>query len=145
MDMNTAFFLRKEDAKPRWLLVDAKGKTLGRLATQIAHALRGKDQAHYTPHADGGDYVIVINADHIVLTGNKWDEVFTRYSGYIGGQKETKKHEMKKKHPAFIVTHAVKGMLPKNKQSNELIKKLKVYAGAQHEHAAQKPVAVDLV
>ena len=138
MDMNKAFFLRKEDRDPVWKLVDAKGQTLGRLATRIADMLRGKDQVYFTSHTDSGDYVVVINADKIVLTGNKWeDKIYDRYTGWMGGYKVISAKDMQKRHPDHIITHAVKGMLPKNKLNRQIIKKLKVYTGDQHPHTAQ--------
>jgi len=139
MDMNTAFFQRKEDRKPQWWIVDGEGLVVGRLATQIADVLRGKDETFYTPHTDSGDYVVVINADKLVLTGNKMeDKTYDRYSGYIGGYKVTTAKEYQQKHPGYILEHAVKGMLPKNKLARQLIKKLKVYAGEQHPHEGQQ-------
>ena len=138
MSMNRAFYLRKEDRQPKWILVDAQDKVLGRLATQIADILRGKDRPEYTPHADAGDYVVVINAEKVKLTGNKKEQKkYVRYSGWIGGQKETSAEHMLVKHPTFIIEHAVKGMLPKNKLARQQIKKLKVYAGTEHPHKAQ--------
>jgi large subunit ribosomal protein L13 len=138
MDMNRAFFLRKEDMNPKWRLIDAEGQVLGRLATQIAEALRGKDKAFYTPHTDSGDYIVVINADKIVLTGNKMeDKEYARYSGWIGGLKITTAEEMLQKFPERIIKFAVKGMLPKNRLSRQILDKLKVYAGSKHPHIAQ--------
>lgn len=138
MDMNRSFNLRKEDATPGWRVIDAEGKVLGRLATQIADALRGKDKAFYTPHTDSGDYIVVINAEKIVLTGNKLEgKIYDRYSGWMGGYKVTSAKDMLAKKPEFLIEHAVKGMLPKNKLSDAIIKKLKVYAGSEHPHKAQ--------
>jgi len=141
MDMNRTFFLRKEDANPQWRLIDAKGKVLGRLATEIATILRGKDQAEFTPHTHSGDYVVVINASEVVLTGNKMDgKIYLTYSGYQGGQKSTTAREIMKKDPTRIIMLAVKRMLPainKSTLSRETLKKLKVYAGAEHPHIAQ--------
>jgi len=135
--MNKAFFLPKEQREPRWLIVDAKGLVLGRLATRIANALRGKDKAYFTPHTDSGDYVVVINADKVVLTGNKWnDKIYERYTGYIGGLRTATAKEVLKKHPTRLIKHAVEGMLPKNKLSDQIVKKLKIYASDQHPHAA---------
>jgi large subunit ribosomal protein L13 len=137
--MNKAYFLPVEHREPRWVLVDAAGQVLGRLATRIANSLRGKDKAIYTPHTDSGDYVIVINADKVVLTGNKWnDKIYERYTGYIGGLRETTAKELVKKHPTKLIEHAVKGMLPKNKLSDQILKKLKVYATPHHPHTAHK-------
>lgn len=138
MDMNKAFFLKKENRQPRWHKIDATGKVVGRLATEIANVLRGKNSALYTPHTDAGDYVVVVNADKAVLTGDKMtDKIYLRYSGWIGGQKSSTPAEMYIKHPDFVLTHAVKGMLPKNKLARTQIKKLKVYAGAENPHEAQ--------
>jgi large subunit ribosomal protein L13 len=138
MSMNRSFVLKKEERKPQWRLVDAEGKVLGRLATQVADALRGKDKPYYTPHTDSGDYVVVINADKIVLTGRKWeDKEYVRYSGWSSGKKVATAKEMKEKHPTQIIELAVKGMLPKNKLNRQIIKKLKVYVGAEHPHTGQ--------
>ena len=113
MDMNKAFFLRKEDANPQWRLIDAKGKILGHLATEIAVILRGKDQAEFTPHTHSGDYVVVINSAEIVLTGNKMDgKVYLTYSGYQGGQKSTTARQIMQKDPTKLLQLAVKRMLP---------------------------------
>jgi len=138
MNMNKAFYVRKEDRNPQWHVVDAAGQTLGRLSTGIADKLRGKDKPSYTPHTDTGDYVVVINAEKIVLSGDKLEQkTYVRYSGWIGGRKETTVRDMLKKHPTYIVEHAVKGMLPKNKLARQQIKKLKVYVGSEHPHKAQ--------
>ena len=138
MNMNRSFVLKKEERAPQWRLVDAEGKVLGRLATEVADALRGKDKPYYTPHTDSGDYVIVVNADKIVLTGNKWeDKEYVRYSGWMGGKKVATAREMKEKHPTMIIEMAVKGMLPKNKLSSQILKKLNVYVGAEHPNKAQ--------
>lgn len=138
MDMNKAFYLHKEDRNPQWRLIDAKDMILGRLATQIANALRGKDKPFFTPHDDAGDYVVVVNADKIKLTGNKWaGKIYDRYSGWMGGYSVTTAKEMLVKHPTHLVEHAVKGMLRRNKLNKEVIKKLKVYAGPEHPHIAQ--------
>jgi large subunit ribosomal protein L13 len=138
MDMNSLFFLRKEDRSPRWRVVDAEGKILGRLASEIADMLRGKDKAIYTPHTDGGDYVIVINAEKVVLSGNKMDtKIYQTYSGWIGGLKEKTPKQILAKHPDRIIEHAVKGMLPKTKMGRAVVRKLKIYAGSEHPHKAQ--------
>src|SRR5277367_5169298 len=135
MDMNSAFFLKNEARKPSWKLIDAKGKTVGRLATLIADMLRGKDKAEYTPHTDTGDYVVVINAADVVFTGKKWDDkIYDRYTGWMGGYKEVLAKDVLKKHPERILEAAVKGMLPKNKLNRQIIKKLKIYAGEEHPH-----------
>jgi len=138
MDMNKTFFKRKEDRTPTWKLIDAEGKILGRLATEIADTLRGKDKPCYTPHTDCGDYVVVINAEKVKMTGDKaTDKEYDRYTGYMGGYKVTTARELFEKHPERIIEHAVKGMLPKNKLNREIFKKLKVYAGKEHPHKAQ--------
>ena len=140
MDMNKAFFLRKEDRDPKWRVIDAKGKILGRLATEVADILRGKDKPTYTSHADAGDYVVVINAADIVLTGDKMNQkIYASYSGYIGGLKERVAKDVQAKDPAYIIEHAVKGMLPKNKLRSVMLKKLKLYSGSEHPHQAQNP------
>lgn len=138
MDMNKAFILKKEARAPKWHVVDASGLVLGRLATRVADILRGKDTAEYTPHTDSGDYVVVVNCDKIVLTGDKWsDKVYKNYSGWRSGLKLTTAQEMLNKKPEEIVRLAVKGMLPKNKLNRQIIKKLKIYTGAEHPHLAQ--------
>ncbi len=131
---------RPGDVERKWFVIDATGKVLGRLATEIAHMLRGKDHPTYTPNADTGDFVVVVNAEKIEMTGKKWEEKrYYRHSGWFGGIKSLSAMEMREKDPGFIITEAVKGMLPKNKQSRHLILKLKVYAGSEHPHTAQKP------
>lgn len=124
----------------KWYVVDADGEIIGRLATKIATVLRGKHTANYTPHADTGDYVIIVNAEKARFTGNKMaDKVYLRYSGYPGGQKSITAGELMEKKPIAILEKAVKGMLPKNKLGREMFKKLFVYEGSEHPHAAQKP------
>ena len=136
--MNTAFFLKKEARRPQWRVIDAKDKVVGRLATEIADILRGKDKAYFTPHTDSGDYVIVINAEKVVFTGNKWeDKIYQRYSGWIGGLKELTAGQMLAKHPDRILELAVKRMLPKNTLSRYLMRKLRIFAGSEHPHVAQ--------
>lgn len=138
MDMNKTYYSKKEAHTPNWRVFDANNKVLGRLATEIADAIRGKDKPEFTPHSDAGDYVVVINAEKIKLTGDKWDgKIYDRYTGYMGGYKTRTAREQREKDPTHIIHHAVKGMLPKNKLSNQQIKKLKVYAGSKHPHAAQ--------
>jgi large subunit ribosomal protein L13 len=141
VDMNSAFYVRPEDnEQPRWRVIDAKGKVLGRMATEIADILRGKNKPYFTPHADAGDYVVVINASQVLLTGNKMeDKEYTHYTGYIGGQKVTSAKELLAKHPDRVITLAVKGMLPKNILSRYLLRKLRVYPGSEHPHSAQRP------
>ena len=129
----------------QWLLVDAEGQTLGRLASKIAVLLRGKHKPNFTPHVDCGDNVVVINAEKIHLSGNKWeDKVYQRYTGYPGGQRERTAKELLTKKPTSLVEKAVKGMLPKNKLGAELFRNLRVYAGDQHDQEAQKPKAINI-
>lgn len=138
IDMNTSFILTNQTRKPQWKLIDAEGQVLGRLATKIADMLRGKDKAEYTPFTDSGDYVVVVNAEKVVLTGSKWeDKEYARYTGWIGGYKTATAEEIRNKNPERIIEFAVKGMLPKNKLNRQVIKKLKVYAGTEHPHKAQ--------
>ncbi len=132
---------KKEDVKRNWVVIDAEGQTLGRLATQAAHVLRGKHKPTYTPHIDGGDYVIIVNADKVNLTGNKLDDkIYYNHSGYTGGLRERTARVMKEKYPVEMVERAIKGMLPKGRLGRQMYKKLFVYAGSEHPHAAQKPV-----
>lgn len=135
----------KQTVKREWFVVDAEGQVLGRMATQIASVLRGKHKPTYTPHADAGDYVVVLNADKIRLTGNKWaDRKHITYSGYPGGQKATAMADLLVKHPERIVENAVKGMLPKNKLGRAMYKKLFVYTGSDHPHTAQQPKSLNI-
>ncbi|MBT8372328.1 MAG: 50S ribosomal protein L13 [Desulfobacterales bacterium] len=136
---------KKSDNPGRWCLVDASGAVLGRLATTVAHRLQGKHNPLYTPHADMGDWIVVINAEKVMLTGKKLDQKrYYRHSGYIGGLTETTAKDLKEKRPEDLIRFAVKGMLPKNKLGKKLFKKLKVYAGDQHPHEAQQPAVVEL-
>ena len=124
----------------KWYVVDAEGKTLGRLASEVANVLRGKNKPTYTPHIDTGDYVIVVNAEKIQVTGKKLDQkIYYHHSEYVGGMKEATLREMMQKKPEFVITHAVKGMLPKGPLGRSMFTKLHVYAGPEHEQAAQKP------
>ncbi|MEM6893553.1 MAG: 50S ribosomal protein L13 [Bacteroidota bacterium] len=135
----------KATVNKEWLLVDAEGQILGRLASKVAKLLRGKHKTNFTPHVDCGDNVIVINADKIHLTGNKWeDKEYQRYTGYPGGQRITTAKEMAEKKPERMVEKAIKGMLPKNRLGADLFRNLKVYAGSEHGHEAQKPKAINL-
>jgi len=134
------FVATPSNIERKWYVVDASGKTLGRLATEVALVLRGKNKPTYTPFIDTGDYVIVINASQLVLTGNKLDQkMYRHHSGYAGGLKETAYRKLMETKPEKAFELAVKGMLPKNALGRQMFKKLKVYAGAEHEHAAQKP------
>lgn len=129
----------------KWILVDATGQVLGRLASQIAVRLRGKHLPTFTPHVDVGDFVVVINAEKVCLTGRKWDQkVYRRHSGYMGGLKETSARKMLQEHPERLIYYAVKGMLPKNRLGRKLLKKLKIYVGSKHPHEAQQPQVVSL-
>ncbi|PRY41013.1 LSU ribosomal protein L13P [Spirosoma oryzae] len=133
----------KETAQKEWVVVDAQGEVLGRLASQVASLIRGKHKTNFTPHVDCGDNVIVINADKVRLTGAKMtDKVYTRHTGYPGGQRFTSPRLLMEKHPERIIEHAVKGMLPKNRLGRRLYTNLYVYAGDQHPHEAQQPTAV---
>ncbi len=134
------FLPKVDEISRKWLLVDAQDQVLGRMASAIATILMGKDKPIYTAFLDTGDYVVVVNAEKIRLTGKKMDEkVYYSHSGYPGGLKEIKARDLHKKHPERLVEYAVKGMLPKNKLGRKMIKKLKVYRGPDHPHAAQKP------
>jgi large subunit ribosomal protein L13 len=128
------------DVERRWYVVDADGKTLGRLATRIADALRGKDKPQYTPHIDTGDFVVVVNAEKISVTGNKLDDkVYYRHSGYPGGIRSRTLREELERRPTEVIRKAVKGMLPRNRLARAQLTKLKVYAGPEHPHSAQNP------
>jgi large subunit ribosomal protein L13 len=139
-------YVAHPDTRQRnWLVVDAEGQTLGRLATQIADSLRGKRKPEYTPHIDTGDFVVVINAEKITVTGSKRTEkIYYRHSGYPGGLKSRTLDEMLEKRPEEVIRKAVKGMLPRNRLARKQLTKLKVYAGAEHPHAAQQPVPMEL-
>ena len=135
----------KETADKKWLLVDAEGETLGRFASKVAQLIRGKHKPNFTPHSDCGDNVIVINAEKVVLTGNKWtNKTYIRHTGFPGGQRSLTAEELKAKRPIRLVEMAVKGMLPKNKLGNQLYTNLVVCEGAEHNHAAQKPEKFNL-
>jgi large subunit ribosomal protein L13 len=136
---------KPHEVQQDWLLVDAEGQTLGRLAVQIAHRLRGKHKPAYTPHVDTGDFIVVINADKVKLTGKKMeDKKYYRYTGYPGGIRETNAAKMLATKPTDIVTIAVRGMLPKNRLGRKMLTKLKVYAGNEHPHQAQQPQPLEL-
>ena len=135
----------RKTVEKQWLLVDAEGQTLGRLASKVAVLLRGKHKPSFTPHVDCGDNVIVINAEKIHLSGNKWeDKTYQRCTGYPGGQRSRTAEEMLEKKPTSLVEKAVKGMLPKNKLGAELFRNLRVYVGTEHDQEAQKPQAINL-
>jgi large subunit ribosomal protein L13 len=138
-------FVKTEDADRKWYLVDAKDQVLGRLAAKVASIIRGKNKPVFTPNMDTGDFVVVINADKVKMTGKReLQKTYFSHSGYPGGVKLESFAEAMEKHPEFVVEKAVKGMLPKNRLGRKLIKKLKVYAGDNHPHTAQKPEAISL-
>ena len=135
-----SYMANPDKVERKWYVVDADGQTLGRLASEIAKVLRGKNKPIYTPHIDTGDYVIVVNADKVKVTGKKLDQkIYYRHSDYVGGMKETTLREMLDKKPEKVIELAVKGMLPKGPLGRSMMEKLHVYAGPEHEHAAQKP------
>lgn len=146
MMMNKSTVMAKRGETPRgWYLVDAEGKTLGRLATQVAMVLMGKHKPTFTPHVETGDFVVVVNAAKVSLTGKKWtDKIYHRHTQYPGGIISTAARDVMAKKPEFLIEHAVRGMLPKTRIGDRLIRKMKVYAGDQHPHTAQKPAAFPL-
>lgn len=139
------FTAKPESVQRDWYVVDASGKTLGRLATEIARRLRGKHKAEYTPHVDTGDYIIVVNAEKVAVTGNKaQDKMYYSHSGFPGGIKEINFEKLIAKKPEMVLEAAVKGMLPKGPLGRAMFRKLKVYAGGEHQHAAQQPQVLDI-
>ena len=143
--MKNTYMQKKEDVKRDWYVVDAEGLTLGRLATQVASVLRGKHKPTYTPHIDCGDYVIVVNASKVNLTGNKLDDkIYYNHSGYTGGLRERTARTMKEKYPEEMIERAIKGMLPKGRLGRQMYRKLFVYAGENHPHTAQQPVELKI-
>ena len=140
-----SFMASPSTVERKWYVVDAADKTLGRLASEVANVLRGKNKPIYTPHIDTGDYVIIVNAEKIKVSGKKMDQkMYYHHSEYVGGMKEATLKEMMQKKPEFVITHAVKGMLPKGPLGRQMLKKLHVYAGPEHNHAAQKPETLDI-
>lgn len=138
--------VRPQDVEHDWYVVDAENQTLGRLAAAVARRLRGKHKASYTPHVDTGDYIVVVNADKVRVTGKKrTDKIYYRYSGYPGGIKAARFEEMIAKHPERVIEKAVKGMLPRNPLGRAVFRKLKVYAGSEHPHSAQQPKPLQLL
>lgn len=136
---------RPQDVQHNWVVIDAKDQVLGRLATEIAHRLRGKHRPDYTPHVDTGDFVVVVNADQVRVTGNKGEgKMYHRHTGYPGGLKSMSFNKLHERQPTRAIEIAVKGMLPKNPLGRAMFRKLKVYAGGEHPHAAQQPTAVEL-
>lgn len=140
-----SFMANPDTVERKWYVVDADGATLGRLASQVAAVLRGKNKPIFTPHVDCGDYVIVVNADKIQVTGKKMDQkIYRSHSLYVGGLRETTLREMKNKKPEKVIENAVKGMLPKGSLGEQMYRKLHVYAGAEHNHQAQKPEVLEI-
>ena len=140
-----SFIAKPEEVERKWYVVDAEGQTLGRLASKVAAILRGKNKPTFTPHVDCGDYVIVINAEKVKVTGKKMtDKVYVTVSGYPGGRKEVSLEKLQAKKPEEIIRHAVKGMIPDGKLGRQMFKKLKVYAGPEHNHEAQKPELLEI-
>ena len=140
-----SFIEKPQNVERKWYVVDAEGKNLGRLSSQVAAILRGKNKPTYTPHVDCGDYVIVINAEKIEVTGKKRKEkIYKHHTGYPGGLREITFEKLQEKKPEEIIRHAVKGMMPNGKLGRQMYKKLKVYAGPEHNHAAQKPEVLDI-
>jgi len=139
------YVVKPKDIKREWWVVDATGKNLGRLASRIAYILRGKHKPIYSPHLDTGDYVIVINAERVAVTGRKLDQkVYYRHSGYLGGLKAVTLRQQLERHPTRVLRAAVRGMLPKNRLGRKMLKKLKIYAGSEHPHQAQQPKPLEL-
>lgn len=139
------FSAKAAEVKRDWFVVDATGKTLGRLATELALRLRGKHKPEFTPHVDTGDYIVVVNAEKIRVTGNKLkDKMYYRHTGYIGNLKATNLGKLLKEHPERAIENAVKGMLPKNSLGRAMFRKLRVYAGSKHGHAAQQPQVLEI-
>lgn len=139
------FSAKPETVKRDWFVIDAEDKVLGRLATEIARRLRGKHKAEYTPHVDTGDYIVVINAEKVVVTGNKFEnKLYHHHTGYPGGLKTVNFAKLQATKPEMIIEKAVKGMLPKNPLGRDMFRKLKVYAGSEHNHAAQQPKALEI-
>lgn len=141
----TTVSAKPAEVRREWYLVDADGKTLGRLASEIARRLRGKHKAQYTPHVDTGDYIVVVNAEKIRVTGNKMqNKMYHHHSGYIGNLKSINLAKLLEKAPERVLEHAVKGMLPRNSLGRAMLRKLRVYAGTDHRHVAQQPQALDI-
>lgn len=138
--MKTTFMANSGNVTRKWYIVDAEGKTLGRLAAGVAEVLRGKNKVTYTPHVDTGDFVVIVNADKVVLTGKKLvKKTYFHYTGYPGGDRYVAAGDMLKRQPVKVLEHAIRGMLPKNSLGDQMYRKLKVYAGPEHPHTAQKP------
>ena len=143
--MRTTFITKPLEIERKWYVVDATDLNLGRLSSQVAHMLRGKHKPIFSPNVDAGDYIVIINADKVSVTGRKLDQkIYVRHSGHIGKRKEFKMRDMQNKKPEFILTHAIKGMLPKNNLGRQMFTKLHVYAGPEHKHQAQQPEVLEL-
>ena len=139
------FLAKKETFQPKWYLIDAEGLVLGRLAVKAANIIRGRNKASYTPHVDTGDFLVIINAEKVVLTGKKEEKnEYMFFSGFVGGESRRSLKLMRENHPEFIITHAVKGMLPKNRIAAQMLTKLRVFKGSAHTHEAQNPVKISL-
>jgi large subunit ribosomal protein L13 len=137
------YLAKKETVQPKWYLIDAQGMVLGRLAVKAANIIRGRNKASYTPHVDTGDFVVIINADKVVLTGKKEEQnEYMFFSGFVGGESRRSLQQMRERNPEFIITHAVKGMLPKNRLAAKMLTKLRVFRGETHTHEAQNPVKI---
>ena len=137
------FLAKKETVKPKWYLIDAEGQVLGRLAVKAANIIRGRNKATYTPHVDTGDFLVIINAEKVVLTGKKEEKnEYMFFSGFVGGESVRSLKLMRERNPTFIIKHAVKGMLPKNLLAAKMLTKLKVFAGPKHTHEAQNPITI---
>jgi len=139
------FSAKAEEINREWFLIDAEGKTLGRMASEIALRLRGKHKPEFTPHVDTGDYIVVVNAEKVAVTGNKMnDKMYHHHTGYVGNLKSINLKDLLQKHPERVIEKAVKGMLPKNPLGRQMYRKLKVYAGPEHPHAAQEPKDLEI-
>lgn len=139
------FLAKKETFQPKWYLIDAEGQVLGRLAVKAANIIRGRNKASYTPHVDTGDFLVVINADKVVLTGKKEEQnEYMFFSGFVGGESYRSLKLQRERHPEFILEHAVKGMLPKNRLARKMLTKLRVFKGSAHTHEAQNPIKISL-
>ena len=139
------YLAKKETVQPKWYLVDAEGQVLGRLAVKLANIIRGRNKATYTAHVDTGDYVVVLNAEKVVLTGKKEEQnEYMAFSGFVGGERYRSQRQMREKRPEFVIMHAVKGMLPKNRLAAKMLTKLRVFKGTVHPHEANNPVKISL-
>jgi large subunit ribosomal protein L13 len=139
------FLAKKETVQPKWFLIDAEGQVLGRLAVKAANIIRGRHKPTYTPSVDAGDFVVIINAEKVVLTGKKEEQnEYMFFSGFVGGESYRSLKQQRERHPEFVIEHAVKGMLPKNRIAAHMLTKLRVFAGAKHGHEAQNPVQISV-